>query len=199
MRRTVLALLPLLLVCVAWGLVPRDVARAEPERQRVPKAYVAFDDGDTVTIRWPDGPEVVRILGIDAPEVQHLEHDLPFPQPFGEQAAGFLRGCLAVCDEVRILRAKDEDPYGRTLAYLFLDGKNYSALVVRARLAVANVDHYGDNGLPAQAKEVERAAEDARPVPFEMPHRYRARLRQVSAWMKEQGTYPRGPADEEAR
>lgn len=191
------ALLPLLLV---GGLALRRDARAEPASpQPVPKAYVAFDDGDSVTIRWPDGLEVVRLLGIDAPEVQHLEHDLPFAQPFGREAAGFLRGCVAVCDEIAIVRAQDKDPYGRTLAYLLLDGKSYSALVVAAGLAVCNVDHFGDNGLPQLAAEVERAAKDAGPVPFEKPHRYRARMREVSAWMKKQGTYPTGPADEEAR
>jgi endonuclease YncB( thermonuclease family) len=200
----------LLLVLLAWALAPRTIARAEPEpapapapappaRQEVPKGAVRFDDGDSITVRWEDGVEVVRILGIDTPEVQHLEHDLPFAQSFGDQAAGFLRGCVAVCDRIEILRAKDEDRYGRTLAYLLLDGKNYSALVVEAGLAVATVDHYGDNGLPEQAAEVARAAEGAGPVPFEPPHVYRARMRRVAAWMRKQGTYPRAGVDKEAR
>ena len=192
-------LLPLLALAAARLAVPRD-AHAEPRApQTVPKGYLAFDDGDSVTIRWPEGPEVVRILGIDAPEVQHLEHDLPFAQPFGGRAAGFLRGCVAVCDEVRILRAKEKDPYGRTLAYLFFDGKNYSALVVAARLAVANVDHYGDNGLPEPAAEVVATAKAAGPVPFEEPYRYRARMRKVSAWMKARGSYPGVAPDEGGR
>ena len=200
MRRPPLLPAGLLLLLAAAAIAPRRDARAEPASpQPVPKAYVAFDDGDSVTIRWPEGPEVVRILGIDTPEVQHLEHDIPYAQPFGREAAGFLRGCIAVCDEIAIVRAKDKDPYGRTLGYLLLDGKSYSALVVAAGLAVSNVDHFGDNGLPELAAEVERAAKEAGPVPFEKPHRYRARMREVSAWMKKQGTYPAGGADEEAR
>jgi len=194
-----LPLAPLLLLSFAWGSAAREDARAEPAQTVVPKEHVVFDDGDSVTIRWPDGPEVVRILGIDTPEVQHLEHDLPFPQPFGDQAAGFLRGCIAVCDEIRLLRAGEKDPYGRTLAYLFLDGKNYSVLAIEAGLAVANVDHFGDNGLPEPAADVEGAAKTAGPVPFEKPHQYRARMKKVSAWMRKQGTYPSGPADEEER
>lgn len=196
------AALLLLTLALSWGLA----ARAEPEpesespaRQDVPKGFLTFDDGDSVAIHWVDGLEVVRILGIDTPEVQHLDHDLPFAQPFGEAAAGFLRGCIAVCDRIEILRAATKDPYGRTLAYLYLDGKNYSALVVEAGLAVANVAHYGDNGLPQPAAEVEEAAEGAGPVPFEPPHLYRRRMKKVTAWMKKHGTYPTVGADEEER
>ena len=202
----------LLLAPLAWALVPQTVARAGPDsepapapgpaapaRQGVPKGFVRVDDGDSILVRWEHGVEVVRILGIDTPEVQHLEHDLPFAQPFGDQATGFLRGCLAVCDRIEILRAADKDRYGRTLAYLLLDGKNYSALAVEAGLAVATVDHYGDNGLPEQAADVTRAAEGAGPVPFEAPYLYRARMRRVAAWMRTQGTYPSMGVDEEAR
>ena len=59
-----------------------------------------------------------------------------------------------------------------------------------ARLALESVSHYGDNGLPREAAEVLAAAEAAGPVPFEAPHLYRARMRELSRYMKEQGTYP---------
>lgn len=196
MRRAIPLFLALLvLATLAWA----EPDAESPARQDVPKASVRVDDGDSVAIHWPEGPEMVRILGIDTPEVQHLEHDLPFAQPFGDVAAGFLQGCLAVCDRVEILRAADKDPYGRTLAYLFLDGKNYSTLVVEASLAVANVDHYGDNGLPEPAAAVQEAAKKAGPVPFEPPHFFRRRMKKVAGWMKQQGTYPEGAADDEER
>jgi hypothetical protein len=60
-------------------------------------------------------------------------------------------------------------------------------LAVRARLAVESVSFYGDNGLPAEAAEVAAAAKDAGPLPFEPPHLFRARMREVSKWMKEHG------------
>ena len=170
----------------------------EPERTQVPKALIAFDDGDTIEIRWPkaESPEMVRILGLDTPEVMHLEHDLPFAQPFGEAAAGFLRGCLAVADEVELQRAPEKDPYGRTLGYLFLDGKNYSVLAIEARLAVETVTHFGDNGLPEPAAACVEAAKRAGPVPFEPPFRFRRRMSKVSKWMRDDGSYPRGDAPE---
>jgi len=183
-------LVPLALLLGAALALGAGAKEEESGRQAVPKERLRVDDGDSLLIGWPERMEVVRVLGIDTPEVQHLEHDLPFAQPFGEQAAGFLQGALAVADRVEILRAPDKDPYGRTLAYLFLDGKNYSVLVVEARLAVENVSHFGDNGLPAEAAAVKEAAAQAGPVPFEAPHIYRARMRRLSAWMREHGTYP---------
>jgi hypothetical protein len=82
------------------------------------------------------------------------------------------------------------DPYGRSLGYLFLDGKNYSALVVSAGLAAESVSFYGDNGLPEPAQEVLDASKKAPPLPFEPPHEFRRRMRDVTKHMKESRTYP---------
>jgi endonuclease YncB( thermonuclease family) len=50
----------------------------------VPCDKIIVDDGDTIQISWKTGDaETVRILGIDAPEVRHIEHDIPLDQPFG--------------------------------------------------------------------------------------------------------------------
>jgi endonuclease YncB( thermonuclease family) len=183
---------PLALALLAALLLPRPEAGAEGERVAVPAGAVLVDDGDSVTITWPDRVETVRLLGIDCPETLHLEHDLPYEQPFAERAAGFLEGCLAGADRVELLRAADPDRYGRTLGYLYADGRNTSVLLVQARLAVESVGTYGDNGLPAPAAEVVAAAKAAGPVPFEDPGAYRARMRGVSAWLKARGLYPRG-------
>ena len=88
---------------------------------------------------------------------------------------------------MELLRASTIDPYGRTLGYLFLNGRNYSVLVVQARLSAETVTFYGDNGLPNEAAEVLAAAKTAGPVPFEPPHVFRGRMRDVSKWMKENG------------
>lgn len=187
-HRTPLAVLALALALSA--VVPRGPRAEEASRVVVPANLVEIDDGDSVRILWPGGPETVRILGIDAPETFHPEHDIPYAQPFGDVATGFLRGALAVSDEVVLLRSGQVDPYGRTLGYLFLDGRNVSVLLVRARLAVENVHHFGDNGLPEPAAAVLAAAEAAGPVAFEAPHRYRARMRQVATRLRAAGRYP---------
>jgi endonuclease YncB( thermonuclease family) len=157
----------------------------------VDPSFVRVDDGDTINIRWKKGDtEIIRILGIDTPETRHLEHDIPYAQPFGAEAQAFAEKIFADARQVELLRSATLDPYGRTLAYVFVDDRNYSVLVVRARLAVESVSHYGDNGLPKEAADVLAAAEAAGPVPFEPPHHYRARMRELSKYMKEQGTYP---------
>ena len=189
-----IALLALVLAAVAGAV--GGVAADEPERTKVPAERVRFDDGDSLAIEWPDGREEVRILGIDAPEVQHLDHDIPYAQPFGEKAAGFLEGALAVARKIELLRSGQKDDYGRTLGYLFLDGRNYSVLVLRARLAVETVSHYGDNGLPEPAAACLAAAKEAGPVAFEPPYRYRARMRAVTRRLREEGRYPL-PSDDE--
>jgi micrococcal nuclease len=164
--------------------------QARPHSMRVPvdPARIRVDDGDTVVVRWStDDLETVRILGIDTPETRHLEHDLPYAQPFGPEARGFALGAFATATQVALLRSRTVDQYGRTLGYVFLNGRNYSVLVVKARLAAESVTFYGDNGLPGEAAEVLAAAKEAGPLPFEPPHAFRARMRDVSKWMKERG------------
>lgn len=168
---------------------PKPQPRAHGMRVPVDPARILMDDGDTVDIRWSrDDLETVRILGIDTPETRHLEHNLPYAQDFGPEARAFARGAFAVASQVELLRSSTLDPFGRTLAYVFLNGRNYSALIVQARLAAESVTHYGDNGFPREAADVLAAAKAAGPVPFEPPHQFRARMRDVTRWMQEKGS-----------
>ena len=169
---------------------PKPSPQPRPHSMRVPvdPSRIQVDDGDTVVIRWSkDDHEIVRILGIDTPETRHLEHNLPYAQSFGPEARAFAQGAFAAATQVELLRASTVDPYGRSLGYLFLNGRNYSVLVVQARLSAETVTFYGDNGLPNEAAEVLAAAKTAGPVPFEPPHVFRGRMRDVTKWMKENG------------
>ncbi len=156
---------------------------------------MTVDDGDTVLVRWGQGDvETVRILGIDTPETRHPEHGLPMAQPFGPEARAFAQGAFATATRVELLRSATLDPYGRTLGYLFLNGQNYSVLVLRARLAEESVTRYGDNGLPQEAAEVLRAAAEQGPLPFESPDTFQgalARGRQGLAAARRTAALPR--------
>ena len=132
----------------------------------------------------------MRLLGIDTPETRHIEHNIPYDQPFGLEAWAFARGVFATAHTVEILRANTIDPYGRTLAYLFVDDRNYSTLVIKARLAIESVTQFGDNGIPGEAAAVMAAAKAAGPVPFEPPYLYRRRMGDLTNWLKSKGQYP---------
>ena len=190
--RTALAQAPQPRPTATRAAEPRPIPspQTRPHSMRVPvdPARLQVDDGDTVVIRWSkDDVETVRILGIDTPETRHPEHNLPYAQSFGAEARGFAQGAFAAAAQVELVRASTVDPYGRSLGYLFLNGRNYSVLVVQARLSAETVTFYGDNGLPNEAADVLAAAKTAGPVPFEPPHAFRARMREVSKWMKEKG------------
>ncbi len=97
--------------CLQAAESPREQTRTHGRRVPVPLDAVRVDDGDTIKILWKDGPvEVVRILGIDTPETQHIEHDLPFDQPFGPEATAFAQGVFAMAERVELLRAATVDP-----------------------------------------------------------------------------------------
>jgi micrococcal nuclease len=167
--------------------------RVHGERIKVEPAAISVEDGDGVTIKWADGDaEIVRILGIDTPECRRLEHNLPYDQPFGPEARAFAQGAFAAATDVELLRSPTLDPYGRTLAYLFINGRNYSVLVIKAHYSGETVGHYGDNGLPKEAAEVLAAAKAAgsAPLPFEPPYQYRTRMRAVTEALKQSGHFP---------
>jgi micrococcal nuclease len=167
--------------------------RLHGQRVKVDPAAIKVEDGDGVIIRWGDkDEEIVRILGIDTPEVRRLEHSLPYDQPFGLEAKAFGQGAFAAAGDVELLRSSTLDPYGRTLAYLFINGRNYSVLVIKAKFSAETVSYYGDNGLPKEAAEVMAAAKEvgSTPLPFEPPHQYRARMRAVTTALKQSGQFP---------
>jgi endonuclease YncB( thermonuclease family) len=162
--------------------------RTAGQRIEVEPSKVTVDDGDTAVIQWSaTEAETVRFLGIDTPETRHVAHNLPYAQAFGPEARAFGQGAFAAASKIELLRAPMIDPYGRTLGYFFLNGKNYSVLVVSARLAEESVSHFGDNGLPSEAAAVLAAAKAAGPLPFESPNVYRRRMRDLSTWMKSKG------------
>jgi micrococcal nuclease len=161
--------------------------RKSGEKVKVDPSKISVDDGDTVTIKWGDNDEeIVRILGIDTPETIHVSHNIPVDQPYGREARAFAQGAFSTASEVELLRCTTLDPYKLTLGYLFINGKNYSLLVIKSRLAEESVTPFGDNGFPEIAAEVKAAAKAAGPLPFESPNLFRRRMRPLSDWMKTQ-------------
>jgi len=147
----------------------RPATRPHGTRLRVDEARIRIMDGDTAEISWSaTEKETVRVLGIDTPELFGSKRRYPKAPPHGAisaagaEARGFARGAFSVAREIELMRAATLDRFGRTLGYFFLDGRNYSALALRAGVASETISIYGDNGFPHEAEEVLEAAR-ARP------------------------------------
>ncbi len=175
----------IIVLLVATQVFAEEATPPRPSLERIPvdPALIDVGDGDTVTIQWSDeDSERVRILGIDTPEVAHHSMGWYDDQPYGPEATAFAEGVFAMAESVELLRAGEPDGYGRTLGYLFVNGRNYSVLVVKAGYAVETVSHYGDNGLPEASEAVLAASREVGPVPFEAPYKFRKRMRELNDW-----------------
>lgn len=85
-----------------------------------PAEKVVVIDGDTVKV----GSEKIRLAEIDAPEVS---------QRFGMQSKNYLAH-LVEGKSVKVDR-NGKDLYGRTIATLYVDGKNINAVMVENGMA----------------------------------------------------------------
>ncbi len=178
-----------ILILCATSVLAEDLTQPRPSLKKVTidPALIQVGDGDTVTIRWGEGDtERVRVLGIDTPEVAHPSMGWNDDQPYGPEATAFAKGVFAMAETVEVLRAAETDGYGRTLGYFFVNGRNFSVLIVSAGYAVETVSHYGDNGLPEASEAVLAASRGIAPVAFEAPYKFRRRMRELNDWRESQ-------------
>lgn len=100
-----------------------------PPADDVPASALRVIDGDTVAL----GQEHIRLLHIDAPETSkaHCAAELDA----GLRAKVDLEKLIAG-KRVTIRRAKNLDPYGRTLAVLIVDNKEIGAILMADGLAL---------------------------------------------------------------
>jgi len=138
----------------------RPTRRDHGMRLRVDPRNIRIMDGDTAEISWsPTQKETVRVLGIDTPELFKSDGKKNLA---GLEARGFAKGAFAMAGDVQLLRARTLDRFNRTLGYFFLDGRNYSVLVLRAGMASETVTRFGNNGFPHEAEEVIEASRSSR-------------------------------------
>ncbi len=101
-------------------------------------------DGDTIVVRTGAGDELtVRLLGVDTPETHHPTKPV---ECFGPEAEAYTRGRLLGREVALEYDVERHDIYGRTLAYVTLDGRRYNDELLQlgyARLLVIppNGDH----------------------------------------------------------
>lgn len=84
-------------------------------------------DGDTVDLDQCSGGERIRLLGVAAPEIAHTEGETS--ECYGEEATAFLEQVVAWRSVNLEFDMDCIDPYGRTLAWVELEGAASDPLV----------------------------------------------------------------------
>jgi micrococcal nuclease len=108
------------------------VARATPIPREVTVVVDKVIDGDTVLARGlPKGTELVRLIGVDAPETGHGR---TVRECFGREAARFLSERVPRGSRLRLaFDVGERDRFGRLLAYAYLpDGTFLNAALVES-------------------------------------------------------------------
>jgi len=85
---------------------------------------VGIGDGDTIRVMHRGRETKIRLFGIDCPERD---------QAFGNKARRFTS--KMVFRKVVEVQEVDKDSYGRTVAWVFVDGKSLNKELLRAGLA----------------------------------------------------------------
>jgi micrococcal nuclease len=115
------------LAVLLLALVSSPAVRARVDSARV----VAVHDGDTITVRVGDRSEKVRLVGIDAPELNDERADYQQVAVEARDAARTLLKGKTVTLETDP-RQGDRDKYQRLLRYVILgDGTNANEWLVR--------------------------------------------------------------------
>ena len=90
---------------------------------------VSVSDGDTIRVQLDDGSELkVRLLGVDTPETHHPTKPVGC---YGPEASTYSKKMLTGKDVELEYDIEQYDKYGRTLAYVYVDGKRYNDTLVK--------------------------------------------------------------------
>ncbi len=120
---------------------------------------IGITDGDTIKVLTADNQQIkVRLEAIDCPESK---------QPFGNKAKQAMSE-LVFGNSVTVMKT-GSDRYGRTLAFVVVDGANVSELMIQNGFAWHYVD-YSDSvelaRLEVEARQAKRGLwQDATPIP----------------------------------
>ena len=91
-------------------------------------------DGDTCYVMIDGNKAKIRLLELDTPEISkpkcEAEHEL------GLEARDYLNNLIANASLVEIKTEYEKDYFGRTLAYLIIDGEDASAKIRSNNLGV---------------------------------------------------------------
>mgnify|MGYP001459645451 CR=1 FL=1 len=153
----------LLFLCLLLALAVTGCNSADNEdnqKLEVKSSQVEVIDGDTIKIQWKQNgkikKETVRLLLIDAPELNHPQWG---EQPFGPEAKQYLEKLIESAKTITI--EKDQttrDKYNRFLAHVYADDTSIQeSLLEKGYVRVAYVKQPNTKYL----KEYQRAEKEA--------------------------------------
>jgi micrococcal nuclease len=139
-------------------VTPHDVdADAETLVERVV-------DGDTLVIA---GGDRIRLIGVDTPETKHPTKP---PQPFGKEAYEFTRRTVEGKQvQIKFDPRETKDRYGRTLAYVYVDGQFLNEMLIRQGLARALLSYPFSAEMKSVFRNAEAAAKSERRGVWSLP------------------------------
>ena len=93
-------------------------------------------DGDTITVQIAGAIRTIRLIGVDTPETVHPTKKV---QRGGKEASAFTQAMLdrKTVELVTDPEGDQVDRYDRLLRYVYLDGENFNATLIRQGYATA--------------------------------------------------------------
>ena len=91
-------------------------------------------DGDTCYVMIDGNKAKIRLLELDTPEISKPKCEAELE--LGLEARDYLNNLITNASIVEINTDYEKDYYGRTLAYLIIDGEDVSSMIVRNNLGV---------------------------------------------------------------
>jgi endonuclease YncB( thermonuclease family) len=88
-------------------------------------------DGDTIKVVANEKKEIIRLVGIDAPETSKRKRHPG--QPFSQKSIKYLASL--VLNKMVDIKSYGQDRYGRTLGVVYVNGINVNIEMVKAGLA----------------------------------------------------------------
>lgn len=157
-------LLGLTIIVIAYFLRENNVAinnddltEANSLKNTTKYTVTRVVDGDTIVLGQGEDSFKVRLIGVDTPESVHPNKEKN--TEFGKIASDYTKEKLLDKEVTLELDVQEKDKYGRTLAYVYIDGVMFNKMLLQSGMAqiatyppnVKYVDEF--KGLEKQARD----------------------------------------------
>ena len=106
-----------------------ETKEQKPEEKKKTYKVINVVDGDTIDVDMDGKTQRIRLIGVNTPETVHPEKTVEY---FGKEASEYTKKSLTgKTVEIETDDSQDKyDKYGRMLAYVIVDGKNFNKSLI---------------------------------------------------------------------